>query len=145
MLKPWQRRKARLHRLLLQHTYCRLQPSLIHGVGVFAVKTIPRGVNPFLGLPLNRERWYRFSPEELRDVNFDIRKMIHDFCAQENGKFWIPEFGLNGIAISTFLNHSKTPNMKEMGECADYFVTLRTIRVGEELTVDYESYDDKGL
>ena len=30
----------------LKNTYCRLKPSNIEGVGVFAIRDIPQGVNP---------------------------------------------------------------------------------------------------
>ena len=32
---------------VLADCYCRLQPSSIHGIGVFAIRDIPRRTNPF--------------------------------------------------------------------------------------------------
>jgi len=31
----------------LEKVYCRLAPSSVHGVGIFAIKDIPKGINPF--------------------------------------------------------------------------------------------------
>ena len=36
---------------VLRDYYCRLQPSKIHGIGVFAVRDIPKGRNLFKTLP----------------------------------------------------------------------------------------------
>ena len=32
---------------LKNNIYCRLKPSKIHGVGVFAIRNIPKNTNPF--------------------------------------------------------------------------------------------------
>ena len=48
--------------------------------------------------------------------------------------------------ISFFLNNSKKPNVKVVGdgkESALNFVTIRKIIKGEELLVSYADYDEK--
>jgi hypothetical protein len=40
-------KRASLVRRVLADCYCRLGPSTIHGIGVFAVRDIPRDRNPF--------------------------------------------------------------------------------------------------
>ena len=41
-----------------------------------------------------------------------------------------------------FLNHSKTPNLYTP-DAGRTFITLREVVAGEELTVDYATYDEK--
>ena len=125
----------------LNNTYCRFKPSGIQGVGVFAIRDIPDGVNPFQGIHV--QKWIEFNMYELQELDKEILQMIDDFCVVEkDGSVLIPENGLNGMDISFFLNHSSEPNLKTVDE-GFTFVTLRNISKGEELTVGYETYDHK--
>jgi len=45
----------------LENTYCRLQPSMISGVGVFAIRDIPQGINPFQGA--QEPEWIETTPD----------------------------------------------------------------------------------
>jgi SET domain-containing protein len=64
------------------------------------------------------------------------------FAAGKDGGYWVPQGGLNSIDISFFLNHSKQPNVKIIGDGSN-FVTARRIKKGEELTVAYNTFDAK--
>ena len=124
----------------LSNTYCRLKVSNINGVGVFAVRDIPKGINPFKGIP--DQEWIKIKMEELAHLDKEILKMIDDFLViKKNNTVLVPEFGLNGMDISFFLNHSDNPNIKRNpnGE----FVTIREIKKDEEITVSYSTYDHK--
>jgi len=123
----------------LKHTYCRIKKSKIHGIGVFAIKGIPKNTNPFLGI--QKRRWHAFKPEEIKNLDKEIKKMIYDFLALKNDKeIFIPEHGLNGMDISFILNTSKMPNVKTI-DGGENFKTIRKIKKGEELTVSYATYD----
>lgn len=128
----------------LQSTYCRLQPSKIEGVGVFAVKDIPKGINPMISSKENRNaRWYEFKVSELENLDAGVRKMIDDFfVVEEDQTVMVPEHAFNSMDISFFVNNSKKPNLKTVDN-GFTFVTLRKIKKGEELTVAYETYDYK--
>jgi len=124
----------------LMNTYCRLRPSDIGGVGVFAIRNIPKDIDPF-----NKDEveWLEFNIDELKDLDEEVRKMIDDFFViEENGGVLIPEYGLNGIDISFFVNNSSSPNLHTPDDGTS-FKTLRPINNGEELTVDYSVYDYK--
>lgn len=129
----------------IKNTYCRLRPSGIEGVGVFAVRNIPKGKDPFLGI--SGGRWHKFHIKELSRIDKEVKKMIDDFFViEKDGYVYLPEGGLNGIDISFFLNNSDKPNLKIVGDGKDealYFRTLRNIKKGEELSVSYSTYDDK--
>jgi SET domain-containing protein len=124
----------------LDNVYCRLKQSK-YGIGVFAIKQIPEGVNPFVGCYDGE-----FIPIPEVTINSmgedsEVRKYIIDLAPLQDGHYYVPECGLQRVDVSFFLNHSKTPNMREDGEEFNFYTT-RIIEVGEELTVDYTTYDD---
>ena len=124
----------------IKNTYCKLKASSIQGVGVFAVRDIPENINPFLGIP--DQKWFRFSMDELGEIDKHIMEMIDDFFViEKDDTINIPEYGLNGMDMSFFVNHSDTPNL--ITREGRYFFTARKIKKGEELTVGYDAYDHK--
>ena len=128
----------------LKNTYCRLKPSKIEGIGIFAVRDIPKGKNPFLGI--KNSRYHEFNIKELGKLDKGIIKMVEDFfVVEKNGTVNITENALNGMDISFFLNHSNKPNLKifDDGKNDSYcFKTTKKIKKGEELTIAYEAYDE---
>ncbi len=123
----------------LKNTYCRLKASKIEGVGIFAIRNIPKNTNPFYGV--SKRKWQKIKPKDYKNFDKEIKAMIGDFFAfDENGEFSIPQHGLNGMDISFFLNTSKNPNVKTIDDGTN-FVTTRKIKKGEELTVFYGDYD----
>lgn len=123
----------------LKNTYCRIGRSKIEGVGVVAIRPIPKNTNIFYGL--SDPRAVRFKLIELKQLNAEVLKMIDDFlCLETDNTVLIPEYGLNGLNISFFLNYSNRPNVKTI-DGGENFVTLRQIKAGEELTVLYKTYD----
>lgn len=128
----------------LKNTYCRLRPSGIEGVGVFAVRDIPAGINPMTpSKEAENALWHEFKLSQLNDLDSEVLKMVDDFFVIEKDKtVMIPEHAFNSMDISFFVNNSGAPNMKTIDE-GFTFVTLREIKKGEELTVAYETYDYK--
>ena len=126
--------KKMLLRHLTTEVYCRIGVSPLHGVGVFALRAIPRGLDP-LASWLNNEG-VQFTHQELKLLPRGVKKQIKTFCYYDEDGFIIPSIGMNSFDMSIYLNHSKTPNlkMKQSGK----FVTLRSVRSGEELTMDYD-------
>ena len=129
----------------LKNTYCRIKPSKIEGVGIFAIRNIPKNTNPFYGC-IN-QKWHKVDFNDYKKMDKEILKMIDDFFVIEQDKtVYVPEKGLNGMDISFFLNDSKKPNLKIVGDGktdALFFVASRKILKGEELTVSYATFDEK--
>ena len=124
----------------LKNTYCRLRPSATQGVGVFAIRDIPKNTNPFKGI---RQRWYKFDFSQLKNLDKEVQKMVDDFYVIEKDKtVFVPECALNGMDISFFLNDSQRPNLKTIDN-GNTFVALKKIKKSEELTVSYGTYDYK--
>lgn len=125
----------------LDEVYTRISRTA-HGVGVIAIRHIPKGTDPFkncdpfgdvIELP-EAELEASHSPEE-------AKQMVRDFCALQDGVYFVPTYGIDALDKSFFVNHSRTPNLiaKDDGE---YFIASRDIEPGEELTADYREYHE---
>ena len=127
-------KKKRLLKHLSEEVYCRLGVSPIHGIGVFAVRAIEKGVDPLRSLVSHKE--ISFTREELKALPKGVRKQIEMFCYYDDKEVLISTMGLNTMDYAIYINHSKTPNliMKKSGR----FETLTKIRVGDELFMDYD-------
>lgn len=125
---------------ILKKTYCRLKCSKIDGVGIFAIRDIPKGARLFSGVADNQ--WQKFRPGELKGLPAAIKKMVDDFLGMDNdGSIYIPMVGLEGMDISFYLNHSEKPNVLARDTDVTTFYAARKIKKGEELTSNYRIYD----
>lgn len=131
--------KRQLLKQLRTQTFVRLRPSK-YGIGVFAIRDIPEGTDPFVACK-DIKRFIGIKPEELKDLPQRVLKLVKDFCPFESGKFWFPDYGLMQIDVSYYLNHSKNPNTVASAK-GEYFIASRDIKEDEELTVDYDTYDE---
>ena len=131
-------RKARARRIL-KETYCRLAPSPLHGVGVFAVRQIPKGIDPFaIGIRFPRG-WVSISPTEFEEAAEGVKALLTSlFLPEDDGTFSVPALGTNMVDIGAYLNHSSRPNIRTRD--GNTFVTKSKIAAGEELTVDYHTF-----
>ena len=132
-------KRAELLRRILADCYCRLAPSPIHGIGVFAIRDIARGRNPFKTLPkYARPGYVRITSAELDALPRKLREMIATLFLPTDGTMWLPNCGTNIVYLNAYLNHSSSPNL--LTRDGFNFITLRKIKEGEELTVDYRTY-----
>jgi hypothetical protein len=123
----------------LNDVYCRLGITA-HGVGLVAIRPIPQGVDPFKHCdPFGGV--LRISEQSLdeADAPEEAKNLVRDFCALQDGTYFVPDYGIDAIDKSYFLNHSRTPNMTST-DAGETFVTAREIAPGEELTADYRLY-----
>lgn len=128
---------------LEENVFCRLKPSPIHGVGVFAVRKIPSGINPFLETKqINFDTVKVEDIQENSNLSDEMKKMVVDFCPENKGEYDVPFGSLNDIGIGWYVNHSLKPNLRE--DDGNFFTT-REISEGEELTVDYGTYGEENL
>ena len=98
---------------LKNDVYCRIKPSKRHGVGVFAIKNIPKNKNPFriTGENCIKQRVLNIKREDVNKLDKEVKKMVEDFYHEQDGIFGIPYRGLNSNDISFYMNTSKKPNI----------------------------------
>lgn len=132
--------RTKLLKHLQDGVYCRLSVSRIHGVGVFAIRDIPKGTNPFkIMVP---DEYYHYTAEELSTLSSGVMKLIDQFCYCVDGVYEVPKRSFNTLNLSVYLNHSKTPNLKMIDD--GEFVALTDIAPGDEVTMDYDdSFNDE--
>ena len=137
--------KKALLKNLKSDIYCRIKPSKKHGVGVFAIKDIPKNTNPFkvTGQECIKQRILNISKDDINKLDPEVKKMIKDFYHEQDEVFGIPYRGLNGNDISFYMNTSKKPNIgfKSINNCnMVVFNTNRKIKKGEELLINYDEF-----
>lgn len=127
-------KRKKLLRHLHDEVYCRIGLSPIHGVGVLAIRHIPKGVR-VLESPLPT-RDVRVSKSMLKGAPVAVRRLLDAFCERDDRDYWLPRAGLNAVSLYQYLNHSKDANVVLVRP--GRYVTTRAIRSGEELTLDYD-------
>ena len=117
--------------------YVRLRPSRLHksGVGVFAIRNIPQGKRIFADE--NEEVFW--AEKGSIPKSGAIRKLYDDFAIIRDDHYGCP-VSFNRLTPAWFMNESKTPNTR-CDENYDFYAK-RPISIGEELTVDYETFSD---
>ena len=152
-------RKAALLEHLRGGTWVRLGASAVEGVGVIAARDIPAGTDPFRACNAHLarpEEMVELTQAEVESLPPEVQALVRAFFApltDDNDVEWRgPDggllFGVNATGVSTldaswYLNHSAAPNVAfraadlEGGESFNTYVTLRPVKEGEELCVDY--------
>ena len=122
----------------MKTSFCRLKPSLINGagVGVFSIDIVPMGTDPFEGC---NTKLRMMSNDEFQLLSEEKKKMVRDFCYYSSGSWRVPE-NFNTLDISWFVNSSISPNL-EFDTNSGRYVTLRDIKIDEELTYEYSVYE----
>jgi FRG domain/SET domain len=116
--------------------FARLARSRIHGIGVFAIRRIRKGLKVFSG-DIDDMVW--IDKVELGRLPKEVERLYDDFAVLKSKRYGCP-VNFNRLTPSWYLNHSKSPNVR-CDENYD-FVALRDIKPGEELTADYSTYSE---
>lgn len=126
--------KEKLMSLLRSNTLIALRPSPIQGIGVFAITDIEAGRGGLFSD--DNSEWVSIPKQEVATLPEHSRFMVENHCLYDDENYFIPEYGFKLIDPVIFLNHSDQPNLRSINDGQD-FITLRAIRAGEELFIDY--------
>jgi len=149
-------RKEKLLQNLKEDVLCKVGVSKINGVGLIAIKDIPKDTTIFnLSNYLSeRDELVDISEKEISSLDDEVVDLIKTYAAVSHlGTYAIHENGLNNINIVYYLNHSNDPNIRikidkdtKPYQCPN-FVAIKDIKKGEELTENYRhlSYDKEKL
>ena len=126
--------KEALLKELAASTYVMIKPSPLHGIGVFAIRDIPKGTKNIFSKGLGD--WIKVSKEEVDALPQHSKDLIENHCLFDEDFYFIPDYGFKLVDLVIYLNHSETPNVISLNE-GEEFEAIRDIANGEELLVDY--------
>lgn len=125
----------------LREVYCKLGVTT-HGVGVIAIRKIPKGTDPFKHSDPSGDV-LRIPKSELDDYDApdEAKELVRDFCALQDDVYYVPNYGIDALTKFYYLNHSSSANM-ETPDKGETFIAARDIMPGEELTANYDTYHE---
>ena len=126
--------KEALLKELANATYVMIKPSPLHGIGVFAIRDIPKGTKNIFSKGVGD--WIKVSKEEVDALPQHSKDLIENHCLFDDDFYFIPDYGFKLVDLVIYLNHSETPNVISLNE-GEEFEAIRDIAAGEELLVDY--------
>ena len=127
-------KKEALLRQLQSQTYVMIKPSSLHGIGVFAIRDIPKGTKDIFSEGFGD--WIKVRKDEVDALPSHSRELIENHCLFDEDSYFIPEYGFKLVDLVIYLNHSETPNVISLND-GEQFEALVDIKAGEELLVDY--------
>ena len=135
--------KERLLRELTQDTFVMIRPSPIEGIGVFAIRDIPKGCRTmFSTTEVGKDEYVKVPRAEVDLLPAYSKHLVETYCLFDAEFYFIPEDGFKKMDLVYFLNHSETPNIASVND-GEFFETLRDIATGEELLVNYGTLVDE--
>jgi SET domain-containing protein len=126
--------KEDLLKELAKSTYVMIKPSPLHGIGVFAIRDIPKGTKNIFSKEAGD--WIKISKEEVEGLPQHSKDLIENYCLFDEDFYFIPDYGFKLVDLVIYLNHSETPNLLSLND-GEEFEAIRDIANGEELLVDY--------
>ncbi|MEI9935335.1 MAG: SET domain-containing protein [Ferruginibacter sp.] len=119
---------------LSKNTYVIIKPSAIDGIGVFAIRDIPKGCRDMFSQGIGE--WIKVPKTDVEALPEHSKKLIETYCLFDNDNYFIPDYGFKIMDLVNFLNHSEEPNIISIND-GEFFETIRDIKAGEELFVNY--------
>lgn len=116
--------------------FVRLRPSRLHGIGVFAIRDIPKGTYVFQS---DDEEMLWVKASAVKRLDKEVSNLYRDFCVLRDGSYGCPR-NFNRLTPAWYINHSENPNIAA-DENFDFY-SKRKIRRGEELTLKYKRQSD---
>ena len=128
--------KEELLKELSQDTYAALKPSPVHGIGVFAIRDIPRGCRTIFSNGMGE--WIKISVHDIENLPEHSRSLIETYCLYDEDHYYVPDYGFKVMDIVNYVNHSSLPNIISINE-GEVFEALIDIPAGTELLLDYKT------
>ena len=126
--------KEALLKQLAESTYVMIKASPVHGIGVFAIRDIPKGTQDIFSQGIGE--WIEVSKKEVDALPKHSRDLVENHCLFDDKSYFIPDYGFKLVDLVIYLNHSDTPNVVSIND-GERFEAIRDIACGEELFVDY--------
>lgn len=123
-------------RLPHENVYVRLGLSPVHGIGVFAMRSIPRGTNIFENDAVEMV-WVDKEALDAADPTPEERRFYMDFGIHRDGKIGCP-VNFHNLTPGWYLNEPAPGEQANISSDENLnFTAARDIEAGEELTIRY--------
>ena len=126
--------KDELLKELSEDTYVALKPSGVHGIGVFAIRDIPKGCRTIFSKGIGG--WIKLSLREVENLPEHSRWLVETYCLYDHDHYFVPDHGFKVMDIVNYLNHSRSPNIISIND-GEQFEAIVDIPAGTELLLDY--------
>jgi SET domain-containing protein len=126
--------KETLLQQLREDTYVMLKPSGIHGIGVFAIRPIPKGCRSIFSKGAGE--WIKLPIADVEQLPVHAKDLVETYCLFDEENYFVPDYGFKLMDLVNYLNHADAPNIISINDGED-FEALRDIATGEELLVNY--------
>jgi SET domain-containing protein len=120
---------------LSKDTFVALRASPVHGIGVFAIRDIPKGCRTMFSTGVGN--WIRLSISEVEALPSHSRNLVETYCLFDETDYFVPDYGFKLMDLVLYLNHSSSPNIVSVDD-GSFFEALTDIPEGTELFVNYE-------
>lgn len=131
--------KEALLKDLQQSTYVMIKPSPLHGIGVFAIRDIPKGTRNIFSQGVGE--WIKLTIAEVEALPKHSRDLVENHCLFDQDCYYVPDYGFKLVDLVIYLNHSDKPNVVSIND-GEFFEAIIDIKAGEELLVDYGTIVD---
>ncbi|HMR92213.1 MAG TPA: SET domain-containing protein [Chitinophagaceae bacterium] len=131
--------KEELLQELRHETWVALKPSPVHGIGVFAIRPIPKGCTTIFSRPSGD--WIKLPIREAEQLPAHSRELIETYCLYDETDYYVPAYGFKLMDMVNYINHSPSPNICSVND-GEYFEALTDIPAGAELFADYGTLAD---
>ena len=126
--------KEALLKDLQKDTYVMIKPSPLHGIGVFAIRDIPKGTKDLFSQGVGE--WIKLTVAEVEALPKHSKDLVENHCLFDEDYYYVPDYGFKLVDLVIYLNHSDKPNVISIND-GEFFEATRDIAEGEELLVDY--------
>ncbi len=126
---------AELLKELQEDIYVMLKPSAVHGIGVFAIRHIPKGCRSIFSQ--HKNDWIQLAISDVEQLPEHSRNLVETYCLFDEDHYYVPDYGFKIMDMVNYINHSSTPNIQSIND-GEFFEALCDIPVNTELLVNYE-------
>ena len=123
----------------LHQVYARPGVSKIKGIGMIAIRNIPKGTILGKSSKPIKGKWHSLEWAYFNNIDKGVIDMMQDYiCSKDfdiEYNIFVPETPLVEYHMQMLMNHSLHPNVEITQH--DDMVSIKDISCGEELTEDY--------
>jgi SET domain-containing protein len=127
--------KEQILKELAHETFVTLKPSTVHGIGVFALKDIPKGCRDIFSK--DETNWVKIPISDVDKLPHYSKNLVETYCLYDEENYFIPSHGFKMVDMVNYLNHSSIPNITPVNE-GEFYEALTDIPAGTELLVNYK-------